>query len=107
MPTNNLPEYVEDHVLTVSCGNIFADLGFDPVEAEIMALRTKIMIELEKALQANHWTQHQAAQALGVTQSRISDLKRGKAKNFSIDMLLTLAARAGLHPNVQFSPLAA
>ena len=41
------------------------------------------------------WTQAQAAQALGVTQSRISDLVRGKWDKFSLDMLVTLAVRSG------------
>jgi hypothetical protein len=27
-----------------SSGNVFADLGFDPAEAEVMKLRTEIMI---------------------------------------------------------------
>jgi predicted XRE-type DNA-binding protein len=39
--------------------------------------------------------QTEAAQQLGVTQSRISDLMRGKWEKFSLEMLITLAARAG------------
>ena len=41
------------------------------------------------------WTQAEAARQLGVTQSRISDLVRGRFEKFSLDMLVTLAARAG------------
>ena len=36
-----------------------------------------------------------AAQHLGVGQSRVSDLVRGKYDKFSLDMLVTLATRAG------------
>ena len=49
-----------------------------------------------------HWlkesglTQTQAAKALGITQARVSDLKRGKIGQFSLDMLDRLASRAGL-----------
>ncbi len=89
---------------TTSCGNIFEDLGFDPIEAEILALRTQIMIQIEKQLHAKRLTQTKAATLLGVTQSRVSDLKRGKASQFSIDTLLEWAARLGLHPKVEFAP---
>jgi predicted XRE-type DNA-binding protein len=34
---------------------------------------------------------------LGVSQSRISDLVRGKWEKFSLEMLITLATRAGMH----------
>jgi predicted XRE-type DNA-binding protein len=41
------------------------------------------------------WTQAEAAQVLGISQSRVSDLIRGKFEKFSLDMLITLATRAG------------
>jgi predicted XRE-type DNA-binding protein len=40
-------------------------------------------------------TQTEAARVLGVTQSRVSDLMRGKWDKFSLEMLITLEARAG------------
>ena len=40
-------------------------------------------------------TQAQASQHFGIAQSRVSDLLRGKWEKFSLDMLITLAARAG------------
>lgn len=40
-------------------------------------------------------TQAEAAQVLGISQSRVSDLIRGKFEKFSLDMLITLATRAG------------
>ena len=42
------------------------------------------------------WAQQQAARRFGIAQSRVSDLVRGKGGEFSVDMLITLAARAGL-----------
>jgi predicted XRE-type DNA-binding protein len=53
------------------------------------------MVALRKLIAANGWTQTQAAERFGVTQSRVSDLVRGKHDKFSLDMLVTLAARAG------------
>ena len=81
-----------------SSGNVFADLGFDPAEAEVMKLRTEIMICTAQPLKAKGWTQAEAARHLGITQPRVSRRVKGKAEDFRLDMLLTLAMRAGLHP---------
>jgi len=92
---------LDDARVTVGSGNIFIDLGFDPAEAEVMKLRAQVMIEMEQHLKAQGWTQAEAARKLHVTQPRISRLVKGKWENFSLDMLLTLAARAGLKPKLK------
>jgi predicted XRE-type DNA-binding protein len=86
-----------------SSGNVFLDLGFDPAEAKIMALRAEVMIRLEQHLQAQGWTQAEAAKRLGITQPRVSRLIEGRWQDFSLDMLLTLAARAGLEPKLRLA----
>ncbi len=84
-----------DSVVTPSCGNVFTDLGFGPGEAAVMALRADLMARLRMLVQTEGWTQAQAAERFGIAQSRVSDLLRGKWDKFSLDMLITLAARAG------------
>ncbi|WP_099330447.1 helix-turn-helix domain-containing protein, partial [Erwinia amylovora] len=39
----------------------------------------------------------EAAQLLGVTQPRISELAKGKIHLFSVDKLITMLAHAGMH----------
>lgn len=63
---------------TTSSGNVFIDLG-PPGEAAVLGLRADLMGRLR----------------FGIAQSRVSDLLRGKWDKFSLDMLITLAARAG------------
>jgi predicted XRE-type DNA-binding protein len=41
------------------------------------------------------YAQAETAKLLGIEQSRASDLLRGKRDKFSLDMLITLATRAG------------
>lgn len=94
---------MNDITITESSGNVFLDLGFPPADAEVMKLRTEVMIRLEQHLRAQGWTQAEAARRLGVTQPRISRLLKGKWEDFSLDMLLTLAARAGLHPSLRLA----
>ena len=81
--------------ITESCGNVFIDLGFPPDEAAILAMRSELMCQMEILIHDKEWTQAEAAQALGISQSRVSDLIRGKWEKFSLDMLITLATRAG------------
>jgi predicted XRE-type DNA-binding protein len=80
-----------------SSGNVFTDLGFPPEEAAILAMRADLMAQLRLVIEKRDWTQVEAANALGISQSRVSDLMRGKWDKFSLDMLVTLATRAGLH----------
>ena len=89
---------------TPSSGNVFVDLGFSPEEAALMTMRAKLMTDLRDLLSERGWTQAQAAAALGVSQSRISDLVRGKWQQFSLDMLVTLAVRAGRRVQVEMAP---
>lgn len=81
--------------ITKSSGNVFVDLGFPPDEVAVLTLRAELMVALRKLIEAKGWTQAQAGDELGVTQSRVSDLMRGKHDKFSLDMLVTLAARGG------------
>ena len=84
-----------DALVTPSSGNVFIDFGFDPGEAAVMGLRADLMARLRVLVQTEGWTQVQAAERFGIAQSRVSDLLRGKWDKFSLDMLITLAARAG------------
>jgi len=68
-----------------------------PGEAENMKLRPALMRDLQKHIEARRWKQAQAAEALHVTQPRISDLLRGKISLLSLETLVNMAAAAGLH----------
>lgn len=78
-----------------SSGNVFVDVGFSPEEATIMAMRAELVACIRETIDAEGWTQAEAAEHLGIGQSRVSDLVRGKYEKFSLDMLVTLATRAG------------
>ena len=87
--------------MTPAEGNVFADLGFSPEEASLLKMRADLMNELRQVIEARGWTQVAAARELGISQSRVSDLVRGKWQQFSLDMLVTLAVRAGRQVNVE------
>jgi predicted XRE-type DNA-binding protein len=81
--------------LIKSSGNVFKDVGFDPVEAKNLKFRSRLMSILIRYIQHEELTQKKAAKKLGVTQPRISNLMHGKIDLFSMDMLLGMMERAG------------
>lgn len=87
--------------LTKSGGNVFEDLGFDSIEAENLKLRAQLMRELETLIHKKRLSQSEAAELLGIHQSRVSDLVRGKIDRFSIDMLVKLLAKTGRHVEIK------
>jgi predicted XRE-type DNA-binding protein len=80
-------------------GNIFADLGFSPGEAQNLLLRAELMSQIRRA--AKGLTQAEAARKFGVTQPRMNDLLRGKLDKFSLDALVNMLGKAGLRVEVQ------
>lgn len=84
-----------------SSGNVFVDLGFSEEEAAILQMRADLMAKLRKFVKTKKLTQAKAAEVFGVTQSRVSDLIRGKWERFSLEMLITLATRAGMRVTVK------
>ena len=80
--------------------NVFRDLGFDIDESENLRIRSDLMIELSELIQNKGWTQVQAAELMGVSQPRISDLVRGKIDRFSIDSLIAMLGSAGVRVRI-------
>jgi len=76
-------------------GNVFLELGFPPEEAAVLKMRADLMSDLREFILDSKLTQAAVARRLGIRQSRVSDLVRGKWAKFSLEMLITLAARAG------------
>jgi predicted XRE-type DNA-binding protein len=82
-------------VMMESSGNVFADLGFLPEEAALMAMRAELIGCLRETIAANGWKQIEAAAKLGIGQARVADLVGNQRDKFSLEMLVTLAVRAG------------
>ena len=76
--------------------NVWDALSDSREEAATMKIRSDVMIAITDTVQGWDTTQARAASRLGVTQPRLNDLLQGRINKFSLDTLLTLAARAGL-----------
>lgn len=85
----------------VTHGSVFHDPElFPPERGAELAMRAELLRGLETWL-TTAGTQTAAAKVLGVTQARVSDIKHGRIDRFSLDLLVRLAARAGLHPELR------
>ena len=80
--------------------NVWDALEDDPVKRENYKIRSELMITLAEHIENTYKNQTEAAKALGVTQPRISALKRGAFNEFRLDMLVDMALRAGLRVTV-------
>ena len=86
-----------------SKGSVFLALGFEPAEAAVLQMRANLMADLRIYIEKNQLTQAEAAKRLGIAQSRVSDLVRGKWEKFSLEMLITLEARRGRTVRVELA----
>jgi len=96
------------HITPVG-GNVFADLGFASEEAkalkdesqriisEKLSIKYSLMTELAGWIEVKNLKQSEAAEILGVTRPRVSDLINKKAIKFTIDSLVDMLARTGKH----------
>ncbi|MDO8755883.1 MAG: XRE family transcriptional regulator [Polaromonas sp.] len=81
---------------------VFYDL-FEPDEAAELTMRATLLNALQAWLAESGLTQAKAAAQLGVTQARVSDIKRGKINSVSLDLLVRLAVRAGFSPELKIA----
>ena len=70
--------------------SVFDAIADTREEALNMKLRAQLMNEIIAQIEKKGWKQGEAAEKLGVTQPRISDLQRGKMSKFSLDMLASI-----------------
>ena len=83
--------------------NVFKDLGFSETEAEHLMIRSRLMLEVERFVERSKLSQREAAKILGITQPRLNDLLQGKIQKFSIDSLVKMLSKVGVHVDVHVS----
>jgi len=101
--------------VTPAGGNVFFDLEFAPEEAAKLKADTQRLISSKRALQdylatelaawieANDLMPADAAQILGITRQRVSDIVDKNETEFSVDSLVNMLAGAGKHVTMCFA----
>lgn len=84
--------------------SVWDDVADDATEAQNLKLRAALIRAIRSRVDEIGWSQTAAAQNLGITQPRLSDLYRGKISKFSLDALVEIASKLGIHVRVEIEP---
>lgn len=85
-----------------SSGNVFSDL--DLPDAEERLAKAMISRLIARTIDGRGLTQVQAAELLGTTQPKISDVVRGQLAGFSMDRLFRFLTALGMNVHVEVGP---
>ncbi len=80
---------------SIQYDNIFDAITDNHQEAIELQTRADLMSVIRDIVQDNNWKQAEAAEKMGLTQPRVSNLLNGKIDKFSIDLLMTCLFRLG------------
>ena len=87
---------------TPSSGNVFKDLGL-PNPDERLA-KAKLAYKISRLIADQGMTQKQAADFLGLSRSKMTNLRNGRLRNFTIDHLFSLSGELDYHIEIRVSP---
>lgn len=79
---NNL----EDTRAEVGHGSVYADLGYKNYEE--METKSNLVTEIAKSIKKKRLTQTQAAEILGISQPKLSELLSGRFRGYSVERLI-------------------
>jgi predicted XRE-type DNA-binding protein len=91
-----------DVTIEEGSGNVYADLGY--ANAAEMQRKSRLAGEIARALKARRLTQQDAAELLGIDQSKVSRITRGQFRGVSEGKLLELVAKLGHDVKIVVGP---
>ena len=83
--------------------SVWDALEDDPIKAENMKLRTKLMTAIAERMSQKKLNQTEFAEFLEITQPRVSALTQGKIEEFRLDTLINIAHRLGLQVSLNIA----
>jgi predicted XRE-type DNA-binding protein len=89
--------------VTPSSGNVFADLGVP--EAGIALAKADLAHRITVIIQERKLSQVKAADLLGVTQPKVSELMRGKLDGFTVERLMKFLNRLDQDVEISVRPV--
>ena len=76
---------------TLGSGNVFKDLGLPSPDDRLA--KAKLAYRINRLIADQGMTQRNAADFLGISQSKMTALRNGQLQNFTIDHLVSLFRR--------------
>jgi predicted XRE-type DNA-binding protein len=85
-----------------SSGNVYADLGM--ADAGEMIVKAQLATKIGEIIKGRKWSQQQAADVLGIPQSKLSKMLRGQFRGISEAKMLDCLARLGRDVQIVVGP---
>ncbi len=87
-----------------SSGNIFAAMGFAPVEAAELTVKSALIMTIGDTIKERDLTQQEAAQMCGTDQPTLSKVLRGRMESVTIDKLAAWLNALGRTVEIRVRP---
>ncbi len=92
-PTEAHPITADDLVIQDGSTNVYADLGYP--DDKDMLVKAGLAHEIAQIIRSRHLTQQRAADLLGMTQPKLSDMLRGRFRGISQAKMIDCLNRLG------------
>ena len=88
----------DDKLNSITAGSILNDPElFDSAESEVIKLKVQLFDDVRTYIEQNKLNNSQAARRFNVQRHRIIDIQKGRIGGFTIDYLVAMLARVGVH----------
>jgi predicted XRE-type DNA-binding protein len=94
---------VKEVRIEIGSTNVYADMGYE--DAGEMQRKSQLAGEIARAIKARHLSQSEAAEQLGIDQSKISRITRGQFRGVSEAKLLELVTKLGHDVKIVIGPV--
>lgn len=85
-------------------GNVFADMGFSPAEAEELAAKSALIDAIGDTIRQRKLSQTAAAKLCGTDQPTLSKVLRGRMESVTIDRLAAWLTALGRTVEIRVRP---
>ncbi|WP_224957747.1 helix-turn-helix domain-containing protein [Geomonas subterranea] len=86
-------EDIKETAVTPSSGNVFTDLGLP--DAEELQVKSAMAMKINLVIEKNNLSQIEAAALLGISQSKVSKIERGRLRDISLEKLCNVLTLLG------------
>jgi predicted XRE-type DNA-binding protein len=90
--------------ITPSCGNVYEDLGLPGAGA--MRVKAQLALSIDRIIKNRGLSQTKAAQIIGLSQPKLSDMLNGKFRGISEAKMLECITRLGRDVQIVINPQA-
>ncbi len=95
---------MDDIRFEIGSGNVFADMGFSPAEAEELTAKSVLILALKDIIATRALTQKAAAKVCGTDQPTLSKVLHGRMASVTIDRLAAWLTSLGQDVEITLRP---